>query len=956
MPGKASVARRLVAALAALLPILPLLAAVPADKEGPTIAEIRVIGNETIDKDKIIAKLLSRVGRPYDQATLDADNRTLSKTKWFSDVKILKENAAGNKGVILTVVVQEMPVLTSVEFRGRSKVSLKQIEENTGLKVGARADYVKNQGAVSQIRRLYEEKGYEMAEVALLEGGKPGDRKVVYQIYEGPKVRYARIKFTGNSTSVASDALLQTKIGSRTPILGLFGGKAANDVVEEDIRKLTEYYQSLGYFDAKVSTIKKPLDDPGQIELEFVINEGERYYVRDIKFVGNEKIPSEDLKKGMQLLGGQPYTDAMKIGDGKTLQGKYTAIGCIDVQIIPEPKMTEKPGVVDLIYRIEEGDQFTVGAIFVHGNGRTQDRVIRRELLMAGLAPGEPLDNTKLEVAEKRLKNLGFFVNQPDQGKPLTVRVINRRGPDQPFPEIATTDLDEVVRTNLRGSEPPPRPFGRGKPHAQSKPPADPNDPNSQPVVVTRYYRQDPEIPPLPQDEPLAPGPGPAGVVPFGSRGVFNPPMDAVPSIPAVPVPSGSAVPGGRRPVNDNGTPIGTLPSLPGENMTDVGPDRQEPFQNRGLANITTQVEPGARKPLPYADIDVGVDEAPTGRLALGVGATSYGGLSGNFILNEKNFDIFNVPRSFSELFSGQAFRGRGQELRIEASPGTLINRFVVSFREPYLFDLPIGLGVSGYAFGRQYPDYFERRGGGRFSLGKQFGTQIYADVAARVENVDVSGLRFPAPAEFLAMEGNTFLASIRPSVRYDNRNDPFAPSKGQYLELAFEQGWGTFTFPKITAEGRTHWTLWQRPDQTGKHIFTLRGFFGATGRDTPSYERFYAGDFRSMRGFAYRGVGPRVFGQNVGGIFTMVGSAEYQFPITASDKIQMVVFSDFGTVEADYDINNFRAAVGTGFRVVIPALGPLPLAFDLAYPISKVTGPDGDRTRYFTFFIGAFW
>ena len=79
----------------------------------------------------------------------------------------------------------------------------------------------------------------------------------------------------------------------------------------------------------------------------------------------------------------------------------------------------------------------------------------------------------------------------------------------------------------------------------------------------------------------------------------------------------------------------------------------------------------------------------------------------------------------------------------------------------------------------------------------------------------------------------------------------------------------------------------------------------------------------------------------------------EYQFPITANDQLQWVVFSDFGTVEPDYNFTTFRAAVGTGVRVVVPVLGPLPLAFDLAFPVVKA---DGDKTRNFTFFIGAFW
>jgi outer membrane protein insertion porin family len=338
-----------------------------------------------------------------------------------------------------------------------------------------------------------------------------------------------------------------------------------------------------------------------------------------------------------------------------------------------------------------------------------------------------------------------------------------------------------------------------------------------------------------------------------------------------------------------------------------------------------------------------------------GVGASSYGGLSGNFIIHETNFDAFNLPKSFDDLTSGRAFRGAGQDFRVDLSPGTLINRFMVSFRDPYLFNLPIGFGASGYAFNRFYPDWTERREGGRFSLGRQFGTQTYADVAFRIENVNVSGFKYPAPADYLAVANNTTLATLRPSLRFDNRNDPFSPSRGYYLEFAFEQGWGTFTYPKLTVEGRTHFTLGSRPDGSGKRTLTLRGFYGVTGTDTPLYERFFAGDFRSMRGFAYRGVGPFVDGSNIGGLSTLIGSVEFQFPWVANDRFQQVVFTDFGTVEPGYDISNFRVTVGTGWRIYLPQqmFGPLPLAFDLGFPIVK--GPD-DRERIFTFFIGAFW
>ena len=95
--------------------------------------------------------------------------------------------------------------------------------------------------------------------------------------------------------------------------------------------------------------------------------------------------------------------------------------------------------------------------------------------------------------------------------------------------------------------------------------------------------------------------------------------------------------------------------------------------------------------------------------------------------------------------------------------------------------------------------------------------------------------------------------------------------------------------------------------------------------------------------------------GANVGGILTAIGLVGIPVPWTANDKFQQVIFTDFGTVEPDYTFTTFRASIGTGARIYLPQqlFGPLPLAFDFAYPIVK--GPD-DHTRLFTFFIGAFW
>ena len=134
------------------------------------------------------------------------------------------------------------------------------------------------------------------------------------------------------------------------------------------------------------------------------------------------------------------------------------------------------------------------------------------------------------------------------------------------------------------------------------------------------------------------------------------------------------------------------------------------------------------------------------------------------------------------------------------------------------------------------------------------------------------------------------------------------------------------------------------RPDGTGKQFFTLRGHFGIATDTTPVYERFFAGNFGSLRGFYYRTVSPHAFDVPTGGIMMAVGSVEYQFPWNARDTFHQIIFTDFGTVTGNYELSQMRISVGTGLKVSLPMFGPMPFEFDLAFPVLKAhRRPDPD-------------
>ena len=227
------------------------------------ITQIKVEGNVSVTSEKVRGKLFSRVGGRLDARTINADIASLNGSKWFSSVEAFHERDpkdATGKSYVLIFVVKEMPVLTSVEFRGLKNIKLKEIQELTGLKVGNRADATRTHLAVGQIKRLYEEKGYELAEVKLLEGGGLGDTRVVIGIFEGEKFYIGSIDFEGNV--FATDSVLRTKIGSKTRLLGFIGGKYHRDNLEDDTRKLKDYYTSQGFFEVAVTPITAHRLDP----------------------------------------------------------------------------------------------------------------------------------------------------------------------------------------------------------------------------------------------------------------------------------------------------------------------------------------------------------------------------------------------------------------------------------------------------------------------------------------------------------------------------------------------------------------------------------------------------------------------------------------------------------------------------------------------------------------------
>jgi outer membrane protein assembly complex protein YaeT len=383
-------------------------------------------------------------------------------------------------------------------------------------------------------------------------------------------------------------------------------------------------------------------------------------------------------------------------------------------------------------------------------------------------------------------------------------------------------------------------------------------------------------------------------------------------------------------------------------------PDLSEAERNLmrlGIFKSATVTVLDPEGPNPFKTIAINVEEADTGTVNFGVGVTSDAGLTGTVAVHERNFDITRFPTSIDDLLSGNAFRGAGQEFRAEAMPGTQVQRYSISWRDPFIFDTPYGFGLSAYYFDRVYNEYDESRVGGRATLTRKLNQYWGASLALRVENVAVHNVFVGAPQDFQSVVGNNLLVGTRAGLVRDTRDSIFRPTQGSLVEFSYEQCFGDHIFPLVDASASKYFTVYQREDQKGRHVVALRTEVAWAGSNTPVYERYYAGGERSIRGFQFRGVGPDVNGFKTGGDFLWLNSVEYQVPIKANDSFYFVFFVDSGTVESRIDqLHNYRASAGFGMRIKLPMFGEVPLALDFGFPFLK--GP-GDNEQVFGFNMG---
>lgn len=393
----------------------------PAAPEGAAqsiVADVVVRGNQRLPAHRILANVRTRPGRYFDPDVLQQDVNQL----WRMD-EIRRVNGPWieqtEAGVVVTIEVVEKQTLESVQIIGNRAITDRRLKKEAGITDGQPLDVFEIKMVKSRIEDFYREQGFPNTQVEILEGGGESDSSVVLVIHEDQKQRVWNVKFEGNT--IATDARLKTFVKSKPGVFWLFGGVARRDEIDQDIQKLMTYYRSLGFFNARIGREISESNDGRWLTTTYIIDEGPRYRVRSVAFMGNQRFTPEELASLVRLKpdeAGSPEFNAAKMNeDVVTLRDLYGSMGYVFSQVEAEPRFLEQPGELDLVYRIEEGEQYHVGKINVHIDGNYG--VTRRETVLnrLSLRPGDLIDVREVRNSERRLGSAQIFAGN-DPGTP----------------------------------------------------------------------------------------------------------------------------------------------------------------------------------------------------------------------------------------------------------------------------------------------------------------------------------------------------------------------------------------------------------------------------------------------------------------------------------------------------------------------------------------------------------
>ena len=380
------------------------------------IGGVTVTGANFSDDNAIISIAGFKVGEKIRIPGADIPRavKALWKLRLFTDVQIYKTKIEDDV-VFLEIAVLERPRLSGHSYKNVKKTYHEDLNEKVNaylLKGGIVTENVKV-NAAEAIEKYFVEKGFLDVEVAVEEvpdTSRVNSIRLVFDVNRNSRVKIQDVVFIGNE-SVKSNKLRGLMKETRRKKRIFAASKYIKNSYAEDKQKVIDYYNKLGYRDAKFiqDTLWREAD--GDLILQLNINEGNRYYFRNITWKGNSIYDTETLERVLGIEYGEVYNQELLSTrlsfsqDGRDVSTLYLDNGYLFFQADPI-EVAVVGDSIDLEIRIFEGPQATIDKVTIKGNDRTHEHVIRRELRTL---PGEKFSRSEIIRSQRQIINLGYF-------------------------------------------------------------------------------------------------------------------------------------------------------------------------------------------------------------------------------------------------------------------------------------------------------------------------------------------------------------------------------------------------------------------------------------------------------------------------------------------------------------------------------------------------------------------
>jgi outer membrane protein insertion porin family len=368
-------------------------------------AKVVIKGNRKIESLVITRQIMSQPGKPFEEANITADIKTIFKMGFFQDVSAEVKDSA--EGKIITFSVVEKGLITDIQIIGNKLVDKDDITSVMTVKTRQTLNQGKIKEDLAKIKAVYDSKGYYNAEISDIVENEGKDFRIIINIKENERLYVCSIKFEGNEAYTAKE-LKNMMTTNEYGFLHFFtdSGILKRDQLKQDISKLNAYYFNTGFINAQVGEPEITHDKQG-IYIKIPITEGKCFKFGKVEISGDFLEKSRvELLKSLKSKEGNNYDREAVVKDMDLLTHAANDEGFANADVTPKINTREKYQQVDVDFSIRKGEIVFFNRITITSNTNTRDKVIRRQL---EIAEKDIYSSSKLKASYANLNRLRYF-------------------------------------------------------------------------------------------------------------------------------------------------------------------------------------------------------------------------------------------------------------------------------------------------------------------------------------------------------------------------------------------------------------------------------------------------------------------------------------------------------------------------------------------------------------------